>query len=189
MKGHSFTPARASHFFFELDRASNFFLKQTNIGLLRLSCSLLLTMALSLSLTWIQWQRGHIGNVYFGVVVLAIGLSISTISKPGISLLMRCMGKSASKSQEHRDQKCSRLMRTAEFLLWLLFPREGRESAIGDTKETFEMVVERFGSSKARHWYWSEVAKSAWPLGCYLGKQLGKWCGLGALAEFLRRAL
>lgn len=39
--------------------------------------------------------------------------------------------------------------RNAEFLLWLFLPREGREAAIGDTNEKFEMMFECFGRSRA----------------------------------------
>lgn len=110
---------------------------------------------------------------------LLIFYSLAFFALETYSYLKKCKKRQAENGR----------MRTAEFLLWLLLPREGREAAIGDTNENFEMMVERFGPDKARLWYWGEVAKSAWPLCCCLGKQLGKWCGIGALVEFLRRAL
>lgn len=52
----------------------------------------------------------------------------------------------------------------AEFLLWLLLPREGREAAIGDNNEQFEILAAKFGPRRARFWYWSEVARAVWPI-------------------------
>lgn len=75
----------------------------------------------------------------------------------------------------------------AEFLLWLLLPREGREAAIGDTNEKFEMMIERFSSRRAKLWYWGEVARSAWPIVSYLGERFLKWTFLGSVADWVRR--
>jgi hypothetical protein len=86
---------------------------------------------------------------------------------------------SASKSSPHP--------RNAEFFLWLFLPREGREAAIGDTNEKFEVMLERFGLRRAKLWYWGEVARSAWPLVSYIGERLLKWTFLGSVADWVRR--
>lgn len=77
--------------------------------------------------------------------------------------------------------------RAAGFLLWLLLPREGREAAIGDTEEQFEIVSEKFGPARAGFWLWCEVARSAWPLASYIGERFLKWSLLGSVVDWVRR--
>ena len=173
------TVARLECMVFRATKALNQYEEQTKIPLVRytrVSILLFFLQVLSLAALWYVGAKTSFVILMFSISVLPYIIP-NTIYK---NLL--CMS-----SQE--SAATSRRMKTAEFLLWLLLPHEGREAAIGDTNETFEMIVERFGLGKARFWYWSEVAKSAWPLLCYLGKRTGKWCGIGALAEFLRRAL
>lgn len=77
--------------------------------------------------------------------------------------------------------------RHAEYLLWLLMPREQREGALTRLIEDFEAVRERYGLRKARRWCWWEVLRSATPLVDGLIERVIKWGVLGTMAEWFRR--
>lgn len=174
------TTARLDCMMFRATKAINQYEEQTKIPLVRYKRLAVVLFIIQVALFALLWQIG--ANTILLLFVFSVVASPSVFHKM-VDMGIICV-------RPRKSAIASNRIRTAEFLLWLLLPREGREAAIGDTNEKFQMMLERNDKPwKAHVFLWSEVAKSAWPLLCYLGKQLCKWCGFGALAEFLRRAL
>lgn len=71
----------------------------------------------------------------------------------------------------------------AEFVLELLLPRKEAEYLVGDLAESYVQKESKYGPTKAKVWYWRQVAGSAYPL---IRKAI-RW-GLYALsADWVRR--
>lgn len=51
----------------------------------------------------------------------------------------------------------------AEYLIYLLIPKNNREAVLGDLEEDFHAVNKKFGLRKAQFLYWFEVIRSIWP--------------------------
>ncbi|HEY0348402.1 MAG TPA: hypothetical protein VGC60_09645 [Pyrinomonadaceae bacterium] len=52
----------------------------------------------------------------------------------------------------------------AEYLLYLLLPKEDQEVAIGDLVELYGSILKRFGKRRADFWFYKQVAGSLLPL-------------------------
>jgi len=55
--------------------------------------------------------------------------------------------------------------RVAEYLVFLVLPKKDRESVQGDLEEEYyTTILPKFGSGKAKLWYWKQVVWSIWPI-------------------------
>jgi hypothetical protein len=63
-----------------------------------------------------------------------------------------------------RDADANGRMFSADFLLLLVTPHSMRECLLGDLHEEVDDVQERFGTRRARMWYWAQVLCSLWPI-------------------------
>lgn len=72
-----------------------------------------------------------------------------------------------------------------EFSLYMILSKKDRQYVIGDLAEEFAEVLVKFGSRKARIWYYKQVITSAWPL-IRKGFRIGllAWAG-----EWIRRRI
>lgn len=169
------TPARLGHLKFRHHRANTHANRVVRrLQRLGLICSIL---------QWISIGRdfwtGHPYRALFYLSAWVVAISLPRLASYQMVVRLKlsiALGQAAGSTH------------SAEFLLWLFLPREGREAAIGDTNEKFEMMLERFGARRAKLWYWGEVARSAWPLVSYLGERLLKWTFLGSVADWVRRS-
>lgn len=76
--------------------------------------------------------------------------------------------------------------RTAEQVATLFFPRDMRESALGDLEQEFHArVVPKFGKRFARFWYWFQVFRSLLPLAFAWLAKVGAVVWLGKAATWL----
>ncbi len=81
-----------------------------------------------------------------------------------------------------RDQERNPL-RWSEYLLYIVLPKEERESVPGDLLEEYRTVIlPRFGVHLARVWFVKQVVASIWP---FLKRRLLKAAGLAALLRLL----
>jgi hypothetical protein len=71
-----------------------------------------------------------------------------------------------------------------EFALHLLLSKDEHEGVIGDLIERYGQKCERFGSRRAKLWFYCEVLRSVWPL---IRRALARAGGLIAFGEWIRR--
>lgn len=65
-----------------------------------------------------------------------------------------------------------------KYLLYFL-PKKDREPLLGDLKEEYREIYEKFGKRKARFWYYCQIAMSFW---LYMACAIKKLFGLGAVS-------
>lgn len=81
-----------------------------------------------------------------------------------------------------RDQEKNPL-RWSEYLLYLVLPKEERETVPGDLLEEYRTVIlPKFGVRLARLWFAKQVMSSIWP---FLKRRVLKALGLATLLKFL----
>lgn len=74
----------------------------------------------------------------------------------------------------------------AEYLLYLCLPPEQRECLPGDLYEEYnEVILIRFGESKAKWWYWGQVIRSIWPIVGQRVVRLLRWGVVARAADAL----
>lgn len=75
-------------------------------------------------------------------------------------------------------------LRWSEYLLYLLLPKEERETVPGDLLEEYQTVIlPKFGVTLARIWFLKQVLSSTWP---FLRRRIAKLLGLAALLKYLK---
>lgn len=72
----------------------------------------------------------------------------------------------------------------AEFILHIFLKRDELDAVVGDLLEKYKKIWERFGPRRAKFWFYSEIARSLWPL---LKRLVVRAGGLIALGEWIRR--
>jgi len=85
--------------------------------------------------------------------------------------------------KHHEDQP----PKFAEFLLYIFLPKQRRDNLLGDLEEEYYDVCHRFGNIRAQIFYYSQVARSLWPLFASLIQKGLKWGILGWIGETIRR--
>lgn len=74
-------------------------------------------------------------------------------------------------------------LRWSEYILYLVLPKEERETVPGDLLEEYRTVIlPKFGVTLARVWFLKQVAASIWP---FLKRRILKAFGLAALFKLL----
>jgi hypothetical protein len=74
----------------------------------------------------------------------------------------------------------------AEYLLYLFLRKDERDCVIGDLIQSYAHVVERFNKPRADFWFYTQVARSLWPL---LRRAIVKTAALVWLGRVLRKLI
>jgi hypothetical protein len=76
--------------------------------------------------------------------------------------------------------------RNAEFLLYLIYPKEQCDPLVGDLEERYGLILQKLGERRARLWYWSQAIRSLAPLAFQAAKKLS---GMGRLLDVFHKYL
>lgn len=81
-----------------------------------------------------------------------------------VALIEACLSIAKRLSRLSASKPSHRPPQLGEFALYMILSKEDREYLIGDLEEEFVKVQAKFGTKKARVWYYKQVLTSAWPM-------------------------
>lgn len=78
-------------------------------------------------------------------------------------------------SYDYKNYKVPKVVESppkfAQFLIYLLVKKDTRDAILGDLEEEYREVFCKFGSNKAKFFYYWQIGRSIWPLvSAFIGK-------------------